>query len=70
MAQVGFADGDARQERAERQRYLERECGNDRDAERDDEDREREELALAGPRDLLQKPRNDARADRDRKSVV
>ena len=65
MAEVGFADRDAREERAERERDLERERGHHRDAERHDEDRKREELAVAGPRDLLEKPRDHARADRD-----
>ena len=65
MAEVGFADRDAREERAERERDLERERGHHRDAERHDEDRKREELAVTGPRDLLEKPRDHARADRD-----
>ncbi len=65
MAEIRFADGDAGEERAERERDLERERGDHRDAECHDEDGEREQLAMTGPRDLLEEPWDDPSADRD-----
>ena len=62
MAQIGFGEHDAGEERAEREGDVEQMRRAVCDAERDREDGESEQLARAGARDLVQDPRHDAPA--------
>ena len=63
VTQIRFADRDACEERPERERDLECEGRDHGHTKRDDEDGEREELAMTRARDLREKPWDHARAD-------
>ena len=63
VAQLRLGEHHAGEERAERERHVEQRRGAVGDAERDREHGQREQLARAGARDLMQQPGHDARAD-------
>ncbi len=68
QAVIGSADDEPGQERTERHRDAE-ECGRSHgDAEREREDRQREELPRAGVGDVVEHEGNDPRADHDREA--